>query len=59
MSQRERGDEGSEDANLRGGDMVIEATAEGQDVFGGGFEICSACVPARTRDRERLKINNK
>ena len=56
MSQRERGNEGSKDADLRSGDMGMEATAEVQDVSGGGFKICSACVPARERERD-LKIN--
>ena len=56
MSQRERGNEGSEDADLRSGDMGMEATTEVQDVSGGGFEICCACVPARTRER---RLENK
>ena len=58
MSQRERerGNEGSEDADLRSGDMGMEATAGVQDVSGGGFEICCACVPARTRER---RLENK
>ena len=56
MSQRERGNEESEDADLRSGDMGMEATAEVQDVSGGGFEICCACDPARTRER---RLENK
>ena len=55
MSQRERGNEGSKDADLCSGDMGMEATAEVQDVSGGGFEICSACVPARERERPENK----
>lgn len=51
--ESERGNEGTEDADPRGGDMGSQATPEGQGVFGGGVGHDNAGVPANGRPRPR------
>ena len=46
--ERERGNEGRNDANPHGGDVGTEATIEGQGVSCSGFGNCGACVPTCT-----------